>query len=802
MLKKLSVYFVLLFVAQLAFGQYAIKGKVMNSETGESLPGANIVIENSYLATTSGTDGTFLLAGIKPGNYVMKVSYIGFKTYREELGISENLRLSLRLQPQTYMNEEVIISAIRAGGSSPTTFSEMNVDQIERNNSGKDLPYVMETLPSTVVTSDAGNGVGYTSIRIRGTDLSAINVTLNGVPVNDAESHGVFFVDLPDLASSIDNMQVQRGVGASTNGAAAFGASINIKTSDFREKAYTELSSTACSFNTFKNTLKFGSGLIKNQWVFDGRVSLISSDGYIDRASSDLKSFYVSGGYYGKKDVVKAVVLHGSEKTYQAWNGIPKDSLQTNRTYNPAGEIFDQEGNFMGYYDNQTDSYRQTYYQLHWGHEFNKNLNLAASLFYTRGIGYYENYRNNKSFSEYGMPDTIIGTDTISNTNLIDQKWLDNHYYGINISLGYRTNRWRFNFGAGANRYDGEHSGYVIWSQVARLGDYDRPWYENTGIKNDFHVFGKASYLITDKLNLSLDLQYRYIDYKITGTHDDLRDLTQSHIYNFFNPKLGLAFQMNQKNSLNIFGGIANREPNRSVFRDADTGQQINSERLYDFEAGYQYRVKNLRIELNGFYMVYKDQFVLTGKINNVGAPIMTNVSKSYRAGLEFIGSAHFLKIMDWKLNTTYSQNKILNFVSFVDDWTNWPDQVVDTTGTTNISFSPDLTIASSLSVEPVKGFTVSLVTKYVSRQYIDNTSNKERSLDPYLVNNLEFFYTLKLKAIRQIDFWLHLNNIFNAQYETNALVYRYYDDNTEYEMNGYFPQAGFNFMAGINIKF
>jgi len=802
MLKKLSVYCALIFFSQAAFGQYTIKGKVISSETGKSLPGANIVFENSYLATTSGADGAFILTGIKPGNYILKVSYIGYKTYREELDINENLNLSLHLQPQIYMSEEVIISAIRAGGTSPTTFSEMNVDQIERNNSGKDLPYIMETLPSTVVTSDAGNGVGYTGIRIRGTDLSGINVTLNGVPVNDAESHGVFFVDMPDLASSIDNMQVQRGVGASTNGAAAFGASINIKTSDFRKKAYAELSSAAGSFNTFKNTMKFGSGLIKNRWVFDGRVSLISSGGYIDRGSSDLKSFYVSGGYYGKKDVVKVVVLHGSEKTYQAWYGVPKDSLQTNRTYNPAGEIYDFEGNFMGYYDNQTDNYRQTYYQLHWGHEFNKNLNLAASLFYTRGVGYYENYRNNKSFSEYGMLDTVIGTDTISNTNLIDQKWLDNHYYGINVSLGYRTNRWRINFGTGANRYDGDHYGYVIWSQVARLGDYDRPWYENTGIKNDFHIFGKASYLITDKLNLSLDLQYRYIDYKINGTHDDLRDLTQSHVYNFFNPKLGLAFQLNQKNSLNIFGGVANREPNRSVFRDADTGQQINPERLYDLEAGYQYRAKNLRIELNGFYMIYKDQFVLTGKINNVGAPIMTNVPKSYRTGLEFIGSAHFLKIMDWKLNTAYSQNKILDFVSYVDDWTNWPDQVVDTTGTTNISFSPDLTISSNLSVEPIKYFTISLVTKYVSRQYIDNTSNKERSLDPYLANNLEFFYTLKLKAIRQIDFWLHLNNIFNEQYETNAWVYRYYNDNVEYEMNGYFPQAGFNFMAGINIKF
>jgi iron complex outermembrane receptor protein len=802
MLKRLQFIVFLLFCLHAAYGQFQITGSVTNAETEESLPGATILLEKGFLATTTNAHGVFSINGVKKGSYVLKISYIGYETEVLEKVVNEDTEIDVKLIPKAYLSEEVIISAIRAGGGTPTTYNVLTSGEIEQRNSGRDLPYVMETLPSTVVTSDAGNGVGYTGIRIRGTDLTGINVTLNGVPVNDAESHAVFFVDLPDLASSIDDMKVQRGVGASTNGAATFGASINIKTSDFRDKAYAEINSAAGSFNTFKNTLKFGSGLIKDKWTFDGRLSLIKSDGYIDRASSDLRSFYVAGGYYGKKDVVKAIVLYGDEKTYQAWYGVPKDSLETNRRFNPAGTILDNEGNFLGFYENQTDNYIQTYYQLHWGHEFNKRLSLATALFYTRGIGYYENYRNNRTFAEYGWNDTVIGNDTISKTNLIDQKWLDNHYYGLNFSISYNPHRWRFNFGTGANQYDGDHYGYVIWSQVARLGDYNRPWYQNNGLKTDFHVFAKSMFSVNENLHLYLDLQYRHIDYKIDGTHDDLRDLTQYQVYNFFNPKIGLDFRLNQSNSLNLYAGIANREPNRSVFRDADPDQEIKPERLFDFEAGYTFQARNIIIELNGFYMNYRDQLVLTGQINNVGAPIMTNVPRSYRAGIEFMGAVHFLKIVDWKLNATYSQNKILNFTSYVDDWTNWPDQVVSDLGTTDISFSPDVIMASELSVEPLENFRIALVSKYVGRQYIDNTSSIDRSIDPFFVNNLEVFYSLKLNAIRQIDFWIHLNNIFNEEYETYAWVYRYYYAGQEYALNGYFPQAGFNFMAGINLKF
>ena len=785
------------------YGQFSITGKVLNSETGESLPGANIVLEKSFLAAVSGSDGSFTMQNIKPGEFVLKVSYVGFETAQKPVTVAQNLDVVIRLEPKSYLSEEVIISAIRAGGGAPTTYQMLTADQIEKRNTGRDLPYVMETLPSVVVNSDAGNGVGYTGLTIRGTDLTRINVTLNGVPVNDAESHAVFFVDLPDLASSVDDMKVQRGVGSSTNGAASFGASINIKTGAFRTNPYGEISSSAGSYNTFKNTLSFGSGLIKDKWVFDGRVSMINSDGYIDRASSKLRSMYLSGGYFGKKDVVKLIVLHGSEVTYQAWYGVPKDSLETNRTFNPAGEIYDNEGNFLGFYDNQVDDYQQTYYQLHWGHEFNRKLNMALSGFYTRGLGYFENYRNGRTFAEYGWADTIIGNDTISQANMIDQKWLDNHFYGANLSFGYNNNRWQFNFGTGLNRYEGDHYGYVIWSQVARYGDYNRPWYENTGIKTDFNVFGKARFHATENLNLFLDLQYRHIDYQIEGIHDDLRDLTQYHVFNFFNPKIGLEYNINHKNAINLFAGISNREPNRTVFRDADPGQDVRPERLYDVEAGYIYRAKQFTFELNGYYMYYRDQLVMTGKINNVGAAVMTNVPESYRAGVEFIGAVNFLKIMNWQLNATFSQNKISNYINYVDNWDTWPEQAVDSIGTTDISFSPNVVAASSLSVEPFRNFRISLVSKYVGRQYIDNTATESRSLDPFFVNNLEFFYSiLPKKGIKGIDFWVHLNNIFNEKYETNAWVYRYMTGGEEYELNGYFPQAEFNFMVGLNLKF
>ncbi len=807
MQKIIGIIVFMLVIPLFSQAQYRISGTVKEAATGKPLSGAYVVLENTRYITVTDETGRFAINDVKPGIYRLKASFVGFDSYLKEIKLSGDLHLDINLKEAAYMSDEVIISALRAGDKTPATYQTLKGTYIAKYNTGKDLPFLLKLTPSVVVTSDAGAGIGYTSLRIRGVDLTGINVTLNGVPVNDPESQAVYFVDLPDLAASVDNIQIQRGVGTSTNGAAAFGASINIKTDAFNPMPYATLSSTAGSFNTFKNSLKFGTGILGNHWLINGRISYIHSDGFIDRAFSDLRSGYLSAGYYGKKDIVKVIGMWGHERTYQAWYGVPKDSLATNRTYNPAGAIYDNEGNFLGYYKNQTDNYTQNYYQLHYAHTFTKSLNLAAALFLTRGYGYYESYKNNQKFSKYGMADTIIGTDTVSRTNLIRQKWLDNYFYGFNLAVNYEKRQLKISAGGGRNNYDGDHFGKIIWAQVARLGDYDRNWYFNTGTKREYNVFLKANYLINERLNLMADLQYRNIDYAIKGTHDDLRDLTQEHTFGFFNPKAGIFYEINKRNHAYFSFSVANREPNRSVYRDADPNQIVKPERLFDYELGYKFSTKPVVLHANLYYMKYKDQLVLTGKINNVGTPVMTNVPDSYRAGVEFSGKWNIGNHLAWEVNTTLSRNKILNFIGYVDNWDYWNDpdnepyQYEENLGNTDISFSPSVLATSIITWSGVKNLNVNWVSKYVGRQYIDNTSNTNRSLDPYWVNNLNVSYALFPAFMKEIDFTLQLNNLLNEQYETNAWVYRYYYGGSEYEMNGYFPQAGFNFMAGIVVR-
>lgn len=801
MRKNLFFLFLLALAPVTMFAQFTLSGKIISNDNSEPLPGAHIIISDLQKSAVSDDNGYFKIENIRKGNYQVKVSYVGMETEVSNINISKDVTRNFILKQSVIFSDEVIISAIRAKDESPTTYTIMNQSQIEKRNTGKDLPYILKTTPSVVVSSDAGAGVGYTSMRIRGTDLTGINVTLNGVPVNDAESHSVYFVDLPDLASSITDVQIQRGVGTSTVGSASFGASININTIDQNRDPYTELSTAFGSFNTSKTTLKYGTGIINNHWNFGGRLSYVRSDGFVDRASSDLRSAYFSGGYTGDKDILKAVVLLGSEKTYQSWYGVPKDSLKTNRTYNPAGEMYDSQGNFLGYYDNQTDNYTQNYYQLHYAHSFSDKLNFASSAFLTTGKGYYESYKNDEDYEDYGIKDTIIGNDTISSTNLVRQKWLDNRYYGLNLSMNYSSERLDFSIGGGWSKYDGDHYGKIIWAQVIPVNQLDKDWYFNNGIKTDLNFFAKANYRLTENISLYGDLQYRTINYDIDGIHDDMGDLTQSHNYNFINPKGGIFYSLNDNNSLYLSVGVSNREPNRSIYRDADTSQNIVPERLIDYELGYKFQNNRFNVEANLFYMDYKDQFVLTGKINNVGTPIMTNVDKSYRAGIELMAGVNIARFFDWNFNTSFSRNKIADFTAYVDNWDTW-GQEKEELGTTDISFSPNVIINNDFTFKPVKNLKLSLVSKYVGRQYIDNTSNIDRSLDPYFVNNINIFYTIRTNLIKEIDLMLTLNNILNEEYETNAWVYRYYFGGVEQEMNGYFPQAGFNFMFGLNLKF
>ncbi|MCK4289323.1 MAG: TonB-dependent receptor, partial [Bacteroidales bacterium] len=595
---------------------------------------------------------------------------------------------------------------------------------------------------------------------------------------------------MPDFASSVDNLQIQRGVGTSTNGAAAFGASINIQTLKLNPEPYAEINSSAGSFNTFKNNLTFGTGLIKGKFSFDGRVSKITSDGYIDRAFSDLKSFFVSGAYYGEKSILKLNIFSGKEKTYQAWMGVPKDSLKTNRTYNPYT------------YDNETDNYQQDHYQLIYSKEINKNLLLNTALHYTHGKGYYEQYKKNRKFKDYLLDTLFIGGDTISRTNLVQQKWLDNDFYGFTYSLNYKKKNTDLILGGAWNKYNGKHFGKVIWAQFASNGSINHQWYDNTGVKTDFNIFGKINYNLNDKINLYGDVQYRRIYYSIDGDHDDLRDITQEHKFNFLNPKAGLYFDINENHSTYFSFAVSNREPSRSDYRDSDEDHIPTGETLYDYEIGYNFKSLNFAVDANMYYMNYKDQLILTSEINKVGDPIMTNVPKSYRAGIELAVGTKILQNLKWDINATFSRNKIKDFTAYIDNWSPPYKQITEDSGETYLSFSPDIIAGSIISYKPINNLNISFISKYVSRQYIDNTSNKYRSLDPYFVNNLIINYSFKTRFIKEIGFQLMINNIFNEKYETNAWVYRYYYEDKEYMMDGYFPQAGINFLAGINLRF
>jgi iron complex outermembrane receptor protein len=787
----------------LSFAQSTITGKISDQETNQPLAGAHILLENTYKTAISYTDGKFSFTGLKSGTYQLKISYVGYETYYSDFKLTRDTTIQISLKPSAIMASEVIVTATRASENSPTTYSTITRKEIEQVNLGQDLPYLLQASPSVVTTSDAGTGIGYSSLRIRGTDLTRINVTINGIPLNDSESHGVWWVDLPDFASSAENIQIQRGVGTSTNGAAAFGASINIETDLPESMPYSDIKASAGSFGTYKTTFKAGTGLIKNKWSFDGRFSRIYSNGYIDRAFASLFSYSLSGGYYGKNSIVKLMVMSGNEETYQAWDGVPGYMLDTNRTYNGLGAYHDSNGK-LKYYDNQTDNYHQTHYHLNYLQNLGTRWNLTTALHYTRGFGYYEEYETDQSFSDYQLPDAVIGSDTITSTDLIRRRYLDNRFYGLTFGLNFDDkNKLQATIGGAVNYYDGNHYGEVIWSKISVQFDKNYRWYENEGKKTDANLYARLNWQLSEKLNLYGDLQFRRIVYRIKGIDNDLRDISQNHIYGFFNPKLGAYFNIDESNQAYISFAIGNREPDRSTLIDANpTRPYPVSERLYNAEAGYKYQGRIFSANANIYYMYYHDQLVLTGRINDVGDPVMENVSRSYRAGLEVSIGVRLLKNLRWDINGTLSSNKIPDFTEYVDNWDQWPDQLQTGLGTTNIAFSPSVIAGSILAWEPVKKLNISLFSKYVGKQYIDNTSSEDRKLDPYFINDLLIKYSISFKAMKELGFSIKINNLTNTKYESNAWVYRYYSEGAYSVMDGYFPQAGINFLVGLDLRF
>lgn len=667
--------------------------------------------------------------------------------------------------------DEVLVSALRVTNKTPVSFSDLTKKDIQFRNLGQDVPILMNFLPSVVTTSDAGTGVGYTGIRVRGSDATRVNVTINGIPYNDAEGSGTYFVDLPDFASSVQSLQLQRGVGTSTNGAGAFGASLNMLTDSYSKNSYGEISNSAGSFNTLKNTVKFSTGLMNDHFEIAGRLSQIKSDGYIDRASSNLKSYFLQGTYVGKTTLIKALVFGGKEKTYQSWYGIDGETMAGDRTFNYAGMFTDAFGNTR-FYDNQTDNYQQDHFQLHWNEKVSAKWNTNLAIHYTKGKGYYEEYQNNQDFADYGLT-PVVGQTT---TDLIRQKWLNNDFYGTTFSANYKNKKVDFIFGGAYNQYKGKHFGEVIWARYAATSELGDHYYDYYGNKNDGNIFAKINYQLTHKFSLYGDLQYRNVTYKADGVGDN----PVNDRFNFFNPKAGLNYTINSKNIVYVSYAKANREPNRTDYE----GGTVKPEKLNDYELGWRYTNTKVKWNTNVYYMSYKDQLILTGNLDNVGNPIRSNSEKSYRLGLEIDATVALSKQVSIRPNLTLSQNKN---VDLNVDGVNFSNK--------NISYSPSVVAGNIFVYQPTESLQISVLSKFVGEQYLNNIELKEAKLPNYFVNDLNISYEIKPKSIfKSIVFSGLLNNGFNKKYISNGYMY----DVTPY----YYPQAGRNFLVGMVLKF
>ena len=685
----------------------------------------------------------------------------------------------------------VEVKTIRASATAPFAKTNLGKKDIQKQNLGQDLPFLLNQTPSVVVNSDAGNGVGYTGIRIRGTDATRINVTINGVPFNDAESNGTYFVDLPDLLSSANSIQIQRGVGTSTNGAGAFGGTINLSTNEINTQPYVESNNSYGSFNTLKNTIKVGTGLWGKNFVTDLRLSRISSDGYLDRATSNLKSYYFSTAYVDDKTTLRFTTFAGKEKTYQAWYGVSEADLKTNRTVNYAGmERPDSP------YENQTDNYTQNHYQLFLTQHFSPLFTFNTGMFYIKGKGYYEEYKADQPYAKYGLQNSTNGGTTIAASDLVRQRWLDNDYFGNIFSLQYAKEKTQLTLGGAATKYLGDHFGKVVWAQYGINGN--NRYYYNNAKKGDANVYLKWQQDLQKNLQFFTDFQVRRVNYTING-FDYNPDLQVQKTNTFFNPKAGLTYR---KNNVTVFGSyaIANKEPNRDDF-EASPNEQPKPEHLQDLELGIESRSKSASFGATFYYMQYKDQLVLTGKINDVGSYTRTNIDDSYRMGVELQGGA---VITDWlraSANLTLSRNRVKNFREYFDDYDNG-GQRSKSYNETDISFSPSVIGAGTVTVLPLQHFTIDLLSKYVGKQYLDNTSNESRKLNPYFTEDVRLAYALRKGALKNADIIFQVNNVFNKTYEPSGYTYSYFYDAKVVTENYYYPMAGTNWMVGLNVRF
>ncbi len=782
-----------------AFSQTHLGGTI-TGPANDPLEGVHIVVgDEQHFGATTGRDGHYVVPGLRPGAVRVRLSYIGHVPVDTTLQlVAGGNTFSLVLRAYAHALREAEVSALRAGDRAPFAKSVVTRDEIQRINTGVDLPYLLDMQPSVVVTSDGGTGIGYTAMRIRGSDATRTNITLNGVPFNDPESQGAFLVNMPDIASSAEDIEIQRGVGTSTNGPAAFGASVNLRTTTVKHHAWGLLSASGGSFNTQRYSVSAGTGLLGaeegSKFSLDMRLSSITTDGYVDRATADLKSYFLQGAWIGRTRSLRFITFRGKEVTYQAWAGVDPAILDTNRTYNPYS------------YANEVDNYDQTHYQLLFDQRLGANATLNLTLFRVLGAGYYEQYRADDRLSTYGIAPAVINGDTITRTDIIRRRWLDNTLTGANLSADIKLGAHRLVLGGNYSDYVGDHFGEVIWARYAGDLDIRDRYYDNDARKSDANAFAKLTYAINDKLDAYGDAQVRHVDYTFLGFNRDLENITQNVGYTFFNPKAGVLWRLHEGGRAYASFAVANREPNRNDLEETTPDSRPHSERLLDYELGYERRSGRFSAGVNAFYMDYTDQLVLTGELNDVGAALRTNVADSYRAGVELMFAVQPVKRLLWRANATLSSNKVRRFTEHVDDWDTWEQRAIEH-GDTDLAFSPSVIAGSELGYrlwdQAGKGHAdLTLVTKYVGDQYLDNTGSADRMLNAYVVNDLRANVTLlHLKGVRSVDFNLTVRNLFNQLYENNGWVYSYYEGDRRREMIGLFPQAPLNVLGGVSVR-
>ena len=791
MKKVLSIVFTL--CASLTFGQtFTISGTV--TDANGPLPGANVVQKGTTNGTQTDFNGKYSIQ-LEKGTHTLQFSYIS-PVEEKTIIVSKDLTFDFQFGLKSEALDEVHLKSTRVNADSPITYSELSKKEIEKSNLGQDIPILLNSLPSVVSTTFDGTGIGYTDIRIRGADNSRINVTLNGIPYNDADSQATFWVNLQDFASSVENIQVQRGVGTSTNGAGTFGASINVLTDTFREEAFGEISNSFGSFNTRKHTVKLGTGLLNDHFAFSGRLSRIESDGYVDRAFSDLSSYFLDGIYKDDNTLIKAIIFGGEEITGLSFFGLDEAGLAADRQFNFDGLFFDSEGN-QQFYENQTDNYKQDHYQLHVTQKFNANWTGNVSFHYTYGRGFFEQYIDEASLDFYRL--NSAENAGITNSDLVTRSHLNSDFYGTVFSLNYKKNNLDAIFGGSWNRYDGEQFGEIIFAETAQIPTLPTRFFDNNSDKKDFSLYAKGTLKIDEKLSVYGDAQIRNINYEAGGSlFNPGSTLAVDETYTFFNPKAGVTYKATENNSLYLSYARANREPTRVDFENGDP----EPESLNDFELGWRHTSSKFAINANLFYLDFRNQLVLTGALDQVGFPIRTNSGSSFRGGLEVDATVKVTDKFVIRPNIALSTNKNRDFVA-------QRDGELISLGTTNISFSPNFIAGNTITYSPAERLSLSLFSKFVSEQYLANLDLESSLLDSYFTNDINVQYTINtIPFIKSLVLTGQVNNVLNTLYENNGFFFSFDVPNeagdgvTTFDGAGFYPQAGTNFLVGATIKF